>query len=516
MPESYQQERCRKVDDRFRTMSGTSMFERFVLIDETEGLDRTIKQYYKYNGLTPTETRPTAFFLDRRQGTYFIDDDVEFAASFALVGISSNDEMPTVRPTNAFQGLQDTPSMFDLDSKYILGNRIELALLFGVHFDPNVDGETEDHSLLDTTFSSRGSVTINNFYVIDCHFSHFLHTGQSSEDDHDEHILIRNAVGNVSIVNNIFENHQVGEKAVEIRCRPSKGTCNTEVLFRYNDIHSSDITSALWLEDIPAFTINTNTVSFGRVGSSTAGENEAVFRIFYDDPNGVEVRGSIQKNQIRGMGGNTNAFLIQADGQDMNNGGAESGRVYHSGNLFGDYPRVSRLPGIELIAGVPPEMAATTMLLTTDMPTTTAVPGTTRTPETTTETRNPTTEPTGQSTSTPPVTSQTTLASDFLPPSTTLPIRTAANAGIMACENQCGVSAGEAVGFAFLTMAEAFGIYEISALIAFMGNHWGDAGAQIPKYWDYITLGVVYGLKRWGPIATGVSDELALTEDGVN
>ena len=269
MPELYQRQRCDEVDDRFRSRSrdtGTevSFFRRFVLIDKTTELEDTIDELYVYRNSLPTETTPTAFFLDRSRGTYFIDDDVEFAASFALVGISLNGEMPTVRPTDAFQGLQDTPSMFDLDDQYISGNRIELALLFGVHFDPNVDGETGYHSQLDTTFSSRSGVRINNFSVIDCHFSHFLHTGHEDEDDHDEHILIRNAVGNVSIVNNIFENHQIDDKAVEIRCSAgSTQICNTEVLFRSNRVIGTGFTSALRLIDIPRFTIESNTVVFG-------------------------------------------------------------------------------------------------------------------------------------------------------------------------------------------------------------------------------------------------------------
>ena len=104
--------------------------------------------------------------------------------------------------------------------------------------------------------------------------------------------------------------------------------------------------------------------------------------------------------------------------------------------------------------------------------------------------------------------------STMFPPGTTLPLNGSNLPGSM--EGSCGVSAGEAVGFTFLTIAEVLGIYEISSLIAFMVNHWGHTAAQIPKYWDYITLGVVYGLKRWGPIAAGVSDEMVLTEEGAN
>ena len=531
MPEgSYQRDECLAfVAEYGRRENGEEFFERYVLINKRTKLDETIANYYEDNDQKPR----TVFFLDKRRvsNPYVLGYEIDFESSFALVGIKQGQVRPTVRTSGTFHRRNGREVMIEVDYRCVDDDELELMVIKGIRLNANSRGTVPTY--LDTTIATDEQVRIKNAIIVD---NQFIDDRSPGGDDHNEHILIRNAVGNVSIVDNQFQNGAIDEKAAEVRCSARRTQiCNTRVLFRQNRVIGSGLTSALRLIDIPRFTFESNTVVFG--SQSGGNSADAVLEVVYEDLGScINVDGFIHDNTLTGENEAAyDAVSIVHDPDDVV--GMQAGVVYYAANQFGNrrlYLDTTHLPDIELENRIPASLATTstptlfstpsavpqpTSSMFTEMSSTSTVSGT---PGSSMPTAmRPTATVSGASRSsmtmvqsTPPATPPTKAASisSMLPASTTLPFNSSNTNGT--AEGVCGVSAGEGAGYGVLSFFTALLGYEAVAL----GLHsYFNAGAQLASdiagRWDLVTLGYTL-LIKWklgSGESIGESDTLPLT-----
>ncbi len=432
LPTSRQRDRCNQLDQEYRNNNNNSYFENFVLINRTTELSAIFVAYYDEIGSKP----PTAFFLDRRQGEgiYSINREIEPEGSFALIGIKDNNMHPEIETTNAFNVDSGRDNMLQIDASVIDNNLVDLMVIDGVKFDPIAKGGSNSDLL--STISSDSDVSINKIVINDCVFN-------DVSRDHDEHIYIQNAIGEVRITNNTFskmtDDNTLDEEAVDIKCLPGQGNCSTtKVYFTNNNISAERIPHALRLEEISSFEIAFNIVTFGSTDSGSS--SRPIFRIEYEYLSSIiPVSGVINNNTFTGLSGTTvSAVDIYHSLRSDNINGSQQGVIYHHSNAFGNRSilKDSSLPLIELRNEIPSLMPTIT-------------PG------------NP------------------------------------CSSGLVANNSSCEISGGTIAGLAVLGGVAALSTYEAIALVAFsISKAAMHAPEDISTAWHLATLGVSAIVKK--------------------